>query len=141
MPNLSSALLAAALAVAAEPRPLVVEPKELQWRKASTLPAGAQIARILGDSTKPGPAVYRLRFPRGYELPPHTHETDETITVLSGSVLIGFGERAERGGALLLRQGAFAHVPGGRAHFGWIEEDAVVEIHTTGPRGTLFISR
>ena len=75
----------------------------------------------------------RLRFPNGYVLPPHRHPTDEHITVLRGTFLVG----TRRG--LLAR--APRPAPGGRVrhraanmpHFASARGVTEVQVHAIGP--------
>jgi len=59
----------------------------------ATLPEGAQIAVLLGSPAEEGPFVIRLKFPAGYEIPPHRHPQEEHVTVLSGGFGMGAGRR------------------------------------------------
>ena len=58
---------------------------------------GAQMAVIDGDPTKPGPFVIRAKFPAGFKVMPHFHPTDESVTVISGTLAAAMGE-VGRGG-------------------------------------------
>ena len=60
------------------------------------LPKGAQIAVLAGDPGKPGPFVLRVRFPPGTVVAPHRHATAENLTVLSGDLYHGMGEKLTR---------------------------------------------
>jgi hypothetical protein len=52
-----------------------------------------------GHPGKSGPFTIRLKMPAGYRIPPHTHTVAERITVISGTVHLGIGEKFdERGG-------------------------------------------
>ena len=48
------------------------------------LPKGAKLAVLVGDPSKPEPFTIRLQMPDGYKIAPHTHPTDEHVTVMSG---------------------------------------------------------
>ena len=83
-----AALLLAALpaaALAADDH-MAVQPNALKWGPPPPgLPAGAQVAVVSGNPGSDGPYVVRARLPAGYKIPPHTHPTDENVTVLSGT--------------------------------------------------------
>jgi ChrR Cupin-like domain len=67
--------------------------QEAQWGPAPPmLPAGAQIAVLAGDPTKPVPYTLRLKFPANYTIPPHSHPTDEHVVVISGALTFGMGD-------------------------------------------------
>ena len=47
------------------------------------LPAGAQFTVLQGDPSAPGVYTVRLEMPPGYVIAPHTHPTDEHVTVMA----------------------------------------------------------
>jgi len=56
--------------------------------------AGVEVAVLYGDPTKAGLYVVRLKLPAGSKVIPHTHpEEIRTMTVLSGTLYFGFGDR------------------------------------------------
>src|ERR1051325_303932 len=69
---------------------------KLQWGPApAVLPAGAQLAVVEGDPTKPGPYTMRLKMPSGYKIAPHHHLRREHVTVISGDFKVGMGDHLE----------------------------------------------
>src|SRR5215475_9184194 len=64
----------------------IVSPQEVKWEPApAVLPAGAQAVVLLGDPSKEGLFALRLKLPKGYRVPPHSHSVQEVVTVLSGT--------------------------------------------------------
>lgn len=98
-----------------------------------TLPAGAQMAVLVGNPAEEGPFVMRLRFPAGYEIPAHRHPKEEHVTVISGAFGMAMGDKIDRSAADLMGPGSFIQIPTGEAHFGWTEEETVVQINAIGP--------
>ena len=124
----------------------VAEPKisaaaEMQWKAGpATLPTRAQIVVLDGDPTKPGPFTIRLKIPPGYQIPPHTHPAAaERITVISGTVRLGIGEKFDGSGGRELKAGDFAVVPAGVPHFASASSEAVLQIHSEGPFERKFV--
>lgn len=114
--------------------PTMLAAGELQWRDGpASLPAGAQMAVLDGDPQKSGSFTIRLKMPAGYRIPPHTHPTAERVTVISGSVRLGIGEKFDDSAGRELNAGDFAVVPAGVAHFAWSRSEAVLQIHSEGP--------
>ena len=111
----------------------VVQADKLTWMPAPGLPPGAQMAVLFGDPTKEGPFTIRFKFPAGYEVPTHSHPTDEFLTILSGKGRMAFGENAAESGAQELVAGTFTNLPAGAWHKLWIDADAVVELSSIGP--------
>jgi len=72
-------------------------PDELIWMPSPpAIPKGAQMAVITGDPTKAGSVVVqRVKFPPNYIVPPHTHPYDEIVTIISGPVVFGMGEKVD----------------------------------------------
>jgi quercetin dioxygenase-like cupin family protein len=119
----------------------MVTPDALTRKDNPNIPKGAQVAIMLGDPTKPGEVVVqRVKFPANYQVPPHTHPYAETLTVISGSVGLGMGEKFDKKGELL-KPGAFAANPAKHAHYVWTgNEGAIVQIQFTGPGGIDYIN-
>ena len=64
----------------------------ITWGPApAVFPPGAQLAVLEGDPSKSEEFTVRLRMPSGYKIPPHTHPTDEHVTVVSGQFKGGMG--------------------------------------------------
>ena len=119
----------------------IVQSQEIQWKPASAaLPAGAQSAVLLGDPSKEGLFVTRLKVPKGYRIPPHTHPNLEVVTVISGMLNLGMGETADPAKAKALPAGTFYVTPPGMAHFVQFEEDTIIQVSTNGPWGINYIN-
>jgi hypothetical protein len=74
----------------------VFPPKEIKWKEGPpSLPKGAMVAALEGDSSKEGPFVLRLKMPDGYCVPPHTHPKTERLTVISGTLFLGMGVKCD----------------------------------------------
>src|SRR5439155_11147325 len=79
----------------------VVTPEALVWKDNPNIPKGAQVAILTGDPTKAGEVVVqRVKLPPNYKVPPHTHPYAETVTLISGSVGFGMGEKFDDKGGL-----------------------------------------
>ncbi|MDP8913267.1 MAG: cupin domain-containing protein [Pseudomonadota bacterium] len=119
----------------------VVEPGEVAWRPAPpSLPAGAQAALLYGDPSKEGLFVLRLKLPKGYKIPPHSHPRPEIITVVSGAFHLGMGHQANWRQARRLPAGSFFAFDPGMVHFAHVEEETVVQLNSTGPWGINYVN-
>ncbi len=108
----------------------------LDWKPAPPIfPAGAQMAVVQGDPSAAGVIfTVRLRFPNGYVLPPHFHPTDEHVTVMSGTFLVGLGDVFSEQALLPpLRRGDFITAPANANHFATVRGETVVQVHAIGP--------
>ncbi|MGH8286688.1 MAG: DUF4440 domain-containing protein [Steroidobacteraceae bacterium] len=97
------------------------------------LPRGAKSAVVSGDPTKAGPFVLRVQFPRGYRVPPHSHPTDENVTVISGTVALGWGEKFDETAMEDVAAGGYALLPAKMPHFAMAKTAATFQIHGMGP--------
>ena len=113
--------------------PTLTEPETLSWMPAAGLPDGAQVAVLYGDPSKKGLFAVRFKFPAGYEIPTHSHPTDEFITILSGKGRMAFGENAAADQSQPLVPGTFMVLPAGAWHHLWIDDQTVLELHSMGP--------
>ena len=146
--KLGSAVLAAAViavpvptAMATSAEHKIVQSQDIKWEPVSAaLPPGAQRAVLLGDPSKEGLFVTRLKVPKGYRIPPHTHPNQEVITVLSGTINLGMGETADPAKAKALSAGTFFVVPPGMAHFAQFDEETVIQSSAIGPWGINYVN-
>jgi quercetin dioxygenase-like cupin family protein len=87
-----------------------------------------------GDQSVPGEIfTVRLRFPNGYILPPHTHPTDEHVTVLRGTFGVGLGTVFSADGLTLIQPNGFITAPKNMAHFATARGITEVQVHAIGP--------
>ena len=110
--------------------------QEAQWGAAPPiLPAGAQIAVLTGDPTKPAPYAVRLKFPANYAIPAHSHPTDENVVVVSGAVTFGMGDKLVKGaGNKTLGVGGFMVAPANVNHFAYTgAQETTIVLYGTGP--------
>lgn len=99
----------------------------------SNMPKGVTIAVLEGDPSQKGVFTLRLKTPPGFSLPPHTHPTDERVTVLEGSVSVGFGTARDESAAKSFGPGSFYVNPPGVPHYVFSEQGAVLQITGEGP--------
>jgi len=124
------------------PAVLFSRAEEIPWEPAPRgFPPGIEIARLDGDPTQPGPFTLRMRFPDGLELPPHRRRANERLTVLSGTLHLGFTERGEKTPTTPYGPGSYLLIPANQAHYGRAEQETIIQIHGTGPWRVLFLQR
>lgn len=121
---------------------LMIAPDEVRWGPASTkLPTGAQIAVLLGDPAKPGELyVFRAKLPDGYSVPPHWHPTDEHITVISGTMTLGFGERRDETAMTALPTGSYLMLPKDVPHYNQMRGETILQFHGIGPYDIIYVN-
>jgi quercetin dioxygenase-like cupin family protein len=120
---------------------VIVNAQELKWGPAPpSIPSGAQAAVLHGDPGKEGLFSLRLKLPKGYTLPPHTHPKPEIVTVISGTFRLGMGEKADKSKGRALPVGSFFALSPGMAHFGFADEDTVIQLNSTGPWSLTYVN-
>lgn len=128
---------AGSLAAAADPRPASGPPDRASggetW-SATPFP-GVHLAVVSGKPGEGGPYVLRVKLDPGARVAPHAHPDARTLTVLSGEVLVGFGESFDASRAVAHQPGGKVAIPAGAPHFTWSREGAVVQEQGVGPTG------
>jgi quercetin dioxygenase-like cupin family protein len=113
---------------------VLITPNQVVWADApASLPAGAKIAVLEGDPSKPGPFTLRVSFPANYRIAPHWHPAVEHVTVISGTFSLGMGETFDESKLEELPVGGFAVMQTGTRHFAWSRNGGVVQLHGIGP--------
>jgi quercetin dioxygenase-like cupin family protein len=112
-----------------------------QWGPAPAIfPAGARMAVLQGDPSKPGPITVRLEMPDGYTVPPHYHPTDEAVTVIKGAFLIGMGDSVDLSKTVTLTGGGFGVAPAGHHHFAVARGQTIVQVNLVGPFAMVYVN-
>lgn len=139
------ALIAALAAASAQHSTDVVLIKSsdgLTWKDNPNIPKGAQVAVLQEPSpTNGNVSIQRVKFPPNYRVPPHTHPSAESITVISGRIGLGSGEKFGAKAADMVTAGAFYAHPANHPHYVWTEnEEAMIQVQSVGQRGITYIN-
>jgi quercetin dioxygenase-like cupin family protein len=114
---------------------VIVKPANLKWGPPPpVLPPGAQLAILVGDPTKEGAAyTIRAKMPDGYKIPPHWHPSDENVTVIQGTLLVGRGEKFDLQKIEELPAGSYMRMPKNLRHFAAAKGETIIQVHGIGP--------
>ena len=127
-------LMMTAAPATAQSTHVLVPADAVQWGPAPPhLPPGAQVSVLEGNPSEKGPVTLRLRFPANYSVPPHWHSMTERVTVLSGALHVGMGDKLDRQASQTLEPGGFVSLPAAMHHFAWTTTPTVVQINLEGP--------
>ena len=108
-----------------------VAPAELKWQP---LFLGLETAVVSGDPSKPGaPFVLRVRAKTAAVVAAHWHPQDENVTVLTGTVKLGMGEKYDAKAMQAFATGSYIFIPKGMRHFVFHGPGSVIQVHGTGP--------
>jgi len=113
----------------------------LQWGPApAVFPAGAKMAVVSGDPSKPGPFVIQLAMPDGYRLAPHFHPTDETVEVKAGTFLFAMGDTFDLAKTKPMNVGEKGSIPANMHHYATAKGATVVAVTSTGPFALTYVN-
>jgi len=106
----------------------------LNWGPApAVFPAGVRMAVLQGDPSQPGYFTVRLELPAGTRVYPHFHPTDEYLTVISGTFLVGMGDSLNVAKTSVMPAGAFGTVGANMHHYAIARGKTVVQVSAMGP--------
>ena len=115
--------------------------EDFTWGPAPAIfPAGAKMAVLQGDPTGSEMFTVRLRMPNGYRIAPHTHPTDEHVTVISGHFKVGMGDTANTKAMMTLHPGAFITAPANKSHYASAVGPTVVQVSGMGPFAMTYVN-
>ena len=113
----------------------------ITWGPApAVFPAGAKMAVLQGDPGQPALFTVRLEMPDGYRIPSHFHPSDEYITVIQGTFLVGMGDKLDAAQTNPLAQGAFATAHAGQHHFAIAKGRTIVQVTAMGPFALTYVN-
>jgi len=114
---------------------------KIKWQEGPpSLPKGAMIAVLEGNPDREGPFVFRAKLPDGYRVPPHVHPKTERITVISGTLNIGMGDKFDEKATKAMTSGTYGHWPAGMKHFVWAKGETVLQFHGMGPWSIQYVN-
>jgi hypothetical protein len=134
-----SACFAMSVASAQHGSHTIIKPQDLTWQDVAALPPGAKLAVIEGRMDRAGPITARLRLPADYKLPPHRHPGLERVTVLSGTVNIGIGEKFDAAATAAMGPGTVLLMSPAMPHFVWTKEETIFQLNVEGPWTVTYI--
>src|ERR1700745_3094324 len=96
---------------------IAITPLEVRWFTPSYYTDGRERAQLLGDSTRSGAWVDRVKIPAGKRVLAHTHPQDELVTVIEGTWYLGEGAKFNPTNLKAYPAGSFIVIPAGVPHF------------------------
>jgi len=114
---------------------IMTTPDKVAWGACPPfLPTGALCATIQGDPSVPN-ALFTIRskLPDGYVIAPHTHPTDEHLTIISGTFEVGLGEKFDAKALQPLTAGSYAMMPKNSPHYARARGETVLQVNALGP--------
>jgi quercetin dioxygenase-like cupin family protein len=119
---------------------VMLDAAQLKWGPAPPgLPAGATVAVLDGDPGKAGQFSLRVKVPDGYVVPPHWHPSTENLVVLSGTLMMGVGDKLDESSMHALGAGAYSKMPGKTNHYVRAKGETMFQIYGVGPFGINYV--
>jgi hypothetical protein len=115
-------------------------PGQIEWKDSPQSLPGVKMAVLDGDPTKSGPFCMRLRLPDGYRVMPHWHPMTERVTVLSGTLQLGFGDTFDATMTHALPTGTFGYWTPGVHHFAYAQGETVLQLNSVGPWKLIYVN-
>ena len=101
---------------------------------------GIETVVLKGDPNQAGMYTIMLRVPAHTQVAAHCHQDDRVATIISGTWLIGYGDKFDEAKLKALPLGSFYTEPPGRYHFAETGSDpVVVQITGFGPSSTDYV--
>lgn len=114
-------------------QPTIVTMADTKWMPGTGMMKGLEVAVLSGDPAKSGPYVVRLRIPANTKIPPHYHGEAENVTVISGALWVGLGDKFDESTLKELGPGTFVSLPANVHHYAMTKSETIVQIHGMGP--------
>lgn len=116
-------------------KPIQLNPDDIKWFDApAPFPAGTKMAILEGNPKSDSIFTMRVVFTPYFKIPPHTHPKDERVTVLSGSINVGFGDKMDTASAVNFKQGSYYVNTAGTVHYVFTQsEGATIQLTGHGP--------
>ena len=125
-----------------EERFRVIHAENIEWRPFAAFPPAARLAILVGDPTKSGPYMIRVKLPEGTRMLPHKHPEDRIYTVISGMFYIGLGDTFDESKLTAHPPGSVLVLPGGQPHFHWAKTgEYVTQVSAVGPLGLKYLNK
>ena len=107
---------------------------QVKWGPAPpALPPGAESAALSGDPMTDSPFVLIVKLPANYQIAAHSHPKNENVTVLSGTLFVGMGDKLDTSAGKPLAAGGYALMPANMNHYVFTQAETVFTVHGQGP--------
>jgi quercetin dioxygenase-like cupin family protein len=109
----------------------IVHYGDLKWKP---IIKGCDVAVVEGNPDAESQTfVVRLKCADGAKIPAHWHPTDENVTVLKGTFLVGMGETFDEAKLQTMNVGNFVSMPKEMRHYATCKGETIVQVHGAGP--------
>lgn len=137
-----AAILGAASAKSMAPgAPKIVMAGQEHWMPGTGMMKGAQVAVLAGNPATSGSLyIVRVKVPAGAVFGAHYHNETESVTVVSGTLWVGVGDKVNKAKVIPLTAGSFVQVPAKLHHYALTKTTTVIDITGIGPETMMAVS-
>jgi hypothetical protein len=118
---------------------IMLDPSELDWKDLPSLP-GVKIAVIEGPLNQAVPIMFRLKFPPNFKVMPHWHPGIEHITIISGTLNMGIGDKFDASNTRALKTGSVSVMQPKTNDYVWTSEETIGQVHSIGPWSVNYVN-
>jgi len=106
------------------------------------VPPGAQIAVLEGNPAgTSGDYTIRAKMPDGYVIGPHFHPKRENVTIISGALKLGMGDKMDEGSMKPYNSGDFFYMDPSMHHYVKVQGETVIQVHGAAPLAFTYINK
>jgi quercetin dioxygenase-like cupin family protein len=117
-----------------------IRSEDVEWKQFAAFPPQARLAVLVGDPTRAGPYLIRVKLPGGTRMMPHEHPEDRIYTVISGVFYIGLGSEFDESKLTAHAPGSVVVLPGGQPHFHWARSgEYITQVSAIGPLDLCYV--
>lgn len=120
---------------------VILSPSDIQWQNGpDSLPAGAQYIVLATSPKSKRPSTLRIKLPANYQIPPYYQTIPVRLTVLSGTLNMGMGNKFDTNNGTALVANSFVSIPARKPHFEWTTEETIIQVSANGPINTVYVN-
>jgi len=117
-------------------QPAQITPDQQSQMRWTVSPRGLQELIIIGNPANSGMYVVRSKYTSGLRTEPHFHPDNRIVTVLSGTMYLGYGKKFDEKKMKALPAGSIWTEPANQPHFTWAKDgEVLIQIIGSGPSG------
>jgi len=129
-------VMTAAFAYGETLQPAQITPDRLNQMLWSVNPRGIQELIVVGNPKNSGMYVVRSKYAAGLKVQPHVHPDDRIVTILSGTMYLGYGKSFDENKMKALPPGSIWTEPANQPHYTWAKDgEVLIQIIGSGPSG------
>ncbi len=118
-------------------------PQEMKWGPPPPfVPAGAQVSVLEGNPmASTGRYTIRVKAPENYKIAPHSHPKREEVTIISGALKLGMGDKWDDAKLTTYPAGAYFYMDPSMHHFAVTQGETEFQISGPSPFAVIYVNQ